>query len=104
MYNTLRLAIVLLFLAVELRCVQIDKPSAQVNGDSDSLIKSRIGDSSTFVEYIMHPDGDSTGAAFEDTVINNIQFDDCYTINRLFGDSIHLLPDYDDLPRIQITN
>lgn len=104
MCNTVKHTFILLLFAVVLGCVQVDKPSAAIQTAFDSLKKNGISDSITSDEYILHPDGDSSGAAFVDTAVNNIRFDDCSTITRLFGDSIHLLPDYDDLPKIQIKN
>jgi len=104
MCNTVKLTVIILSFAVTSGCVQVDKPSAPIQTTFDSLKKSGLSDSSGLDQYILHPDGDSTGAAFEDTTINNIGFDDCSTITRLFGDSIRLLPDCDDLPRIQIKN
>lgn len=53
---------------------------------------------------ILHPDGYKNISGFYDSSINGIEFNDCDTITRLFGDSFKLLPDNDDLPSLQIIN
>jgi hypothetical protein len=54
--------------------------------------------------FINHPTGYKDISKFQDTTINGIKFNDCDTIDKLFGDKFELLPDIDDLPAIQILN
>lgn len=53
---------------------------------------------------ILNPTGYKEISLFYDTTINNIKFNDCDTIEKLFGKNYKLLPDIDDLPSIQIFN
>ena len=73
--------------------------ASHIDTTSKKNVSAAIGDT-----FILHPTGYKDISQFYDTTINGIKFNDCDTIENMFGDTYKLLPDIDDLPSIQILN